>query len=308
MRLEMDSTRWPHAFKVTKNNTRTNGSVEKEMKRCVHGIAFVILAVSTVMGCAGCSHVQKNDVVFQSSTINALLKGMYDGDVSFGELKSNGDFGIGTFNSLDGEMIGLEGAFYQIKDDGAACPVEDSMKTPFAVVTFFTPDNTILLDTTDNYEQLKTYLDGLLPSQNIFYAIKIEGKFKYIKTRSVPGQKKPYPPLVEVVKAQSIFEFQDIEGAIVGFRSPDYVQGINVPGYHLHFITRDRKAGGHLLECRIQDVRVEIDNINNFFIALPHGGEFYSADLAQDQKKDLEIVEKGTPRTDVEKLPMHGHP
>lgn len=264
------------------------------MKRYIYYIALVILAVSTVLGC---THVQKNDVIFQSSTINALLKGIYDGDVSFGELKRRGDFGIGTFNALDGEMVGLDGTFYQIKADGVAYPVEDSMKTPFAVVTFFDPDETVMLDTADNYKQLETYLDSLLPSQNIFYAIKIEGEFKYIKTRSVPGQQKPYPALVEVVKEQSIFEFHNIEGTIVGFRSPDYVQGINVPGYHMHFITRDRRAGGHLLECRMQDVKVEIDNTNNFFMALPRGGEFYSADLAQEKKKELETVEKGTSRT-----------
>jgi len=275
----------------------------KRYKHCI--IALVILTVSTVLGCA---HVQKNDVVFQTSTINALLKGIYDGDVSYGELKSNGDFGLGTFNALDGEMIGLEGTFYQIKVDGVAYPVKDSMKTPFAVVTFFAPDKTVALDTTNNYTQLKTYLDGLLPSRNIFYAIKIEGKFKYIKTRSVPGQNKPYPPLVEVVKEQAFFEFQDIAGTIVGFRSPDYVQGINVPGYHMHFITKDKKAGGHLLECRIQNVTVEIDNIHNLFMALPHGGEFYNVDLAQDKKRELETVEKGTPHTGIEKLPIGGHP
>jgi len=249
----------------------------------------------------GCAHVQKNDVVFQSSTINALLKGIYDGDVTFGELKRNGDFGLGTFNGLDGEMIGLAGIFYQIKADGVAYPVEDSVKTPFAVVSFFTPDDTLKLDTADSYTQLKQHIDGLLPSQNIFYAIRIDGNFKYIKTRSVPGQQKPYPPLVEVVKEQSIFEFHDIDGTIVGFRSPGYVQGINVPGYHLHFITKDRNAGGHLLECRMQEVTLQIDHINNFFMALPHGGEFYITDLAQDKKKDVEIVEKGTPGTGIEK-------
>ena len=276
------------------------------MKRYIYCISvLVILTVLTVFGCA---HVQKNDVVFQSSTINALLKGVYDGDVSFGELKRNGDFGIGTFNALDGEMIGLNGVFYQIKVDGVAYPVKDSIKTPFAVVTFFDADKTMMLDTTDNYRQLKTYLDGLLPSRNIFYAIKVEGKFKYIKTRSVPGQKKPYPPLVQVVKKQAFFEFQDIEGTIVGFRSPDYVQGINVPGYHMHFITKDKKAGGHLLECGIQNVTVAIDNIHNFFIALPHGGEFYNLDLAQEKNRELETVEKATPHTGIEKLPIGGHP
>jgi acetolactate decarboxylase len=143
-------------------------------------------------------------MVFQSSTINALLKGIYDGDVTFGELKRNGDFGLGTINGLDGEMIGLAGTFYQIKADGVAYPVEDSVKTPFSVVSFFAPDDTLELDTADSYTQLKRHIDGLLPSQNIFYAIRIDGNFKYIKTRSVPGQQKPYPPLVEVVKEHSL--------------------------------------------------------------------------------------------------------
>ena len=176
------------------------------MKRYVRCITLFILTVSTLISCA---HVQKNDVVFQSSTINALLKGIYDGDVTFGELKRNGDFGLGTFNGLDGEMIGLAGTFYQIKADGVAYPVEDSVKTPFSVVSFFAPDDTLELDTADSYTQLKRHIDGLLPSQNIFYAIRIDGNFKYIKTRSVPGQQKPYPPLVEVVKEQSVFEFQN---------------------------------------------------------------------------------------------------
>lgn len=118
------------------------------MKIYIRCITLVILAVSTLMGCA---HVQKNDVVFQSSTINALLKGIYDGDVTFGELKRNGDFGLGTFNALDGEMIGLAGTFYQIKADGVAYPVEDSVKTPFAVVSFFAPDDTLELDTADSF-------------------------------------------------------------------------------------------------------------------------------------------------------------
>jgi len=118
------------------------------MKIYIRCITLVILAVSTLMGCA---HVQKNDVVFQSSTINTLLKGIYDGDVTFGELKRNGDFGLGTFNALDGEMIGLAGTFYQIKADGVAYPVEDSVKTPFAGVSFFAPDDTLELDTADSF-------------------------------------------------------------------------------------------------------------------------------------------------------------
>ena len=241
----------------------------------------------------GCSHRdQNNDVLFQTSTINALLEGVYDGEIPYGELKQHGDFGIGTFNALDGEMIGLEGAFYQVKADGVASVVADSMKTPFAVVTFFEPDREVALDQPADYEQLEHFLDEVLPTKNIFYAIKIEGVFEYIKTRSVPGQHKPYPPLVEVVKHQPTFEFHDVAGTIVGFRCPAYLKGVNVPGYHLHFITGDRTAGGHLLECQMQDAKIEIDYTSDFYMTLPEHDAFYETDLTQEKESELEQVEK----------------
>jgi acetolactate decarboxylase len=242
---------------------------------------------------SGCLHSQENeDILFQTSTINALLEGVYDGEITYKELKQYGDFGIGTFNSLDGEMIGLEGKFYQVKADGIAYAVDDSMKTPFAVVTFFEVDKSISLDKAVDYEQLEHYLDNLLPTKNIFYAVKIEGRFNYIKTRSVPKQIKPYPRLVEVVKDQPTFEFYNVEGTIVGFRCPEYVEGINVPGYHLHFITEDKKAGGHLLECQMQNVRIEIDYTSELYMVLPQTGDFYKADLMKEKQTELEKVER----------------
>ena len=222
-----------------------------------------------------------------------MLKGVYDGDITFQELKQHGDFGLGTVNALDGEMIGLEGKFYQIRTDGISYPINNSMKTPFAVMTFFEPDKSVWLDEAiNNYEQLRGYLDNLLPTKNIFYAIKIEGVFEYIKTRSVPKQNKPYPPLVEVVKNQSTFEFHNTEGTMVGFWCPAYVEGVNVPGYHLHFITEDRKAGGHLLECRMQNVTIEIDYTSDFYMVLSQSGGFYEVDLTKGKQKELEKVEK----------------
>ncbi len=255
--------------------------------RCSLAAIFLSIAI------CGCSGLQKNkDVLFQTSTIDALLAGVYDGHMTIKELKKHGDFGLGTFDGLDGEMVGLDGEFYQIKVDGTAYPVDDSMKTPFAAVTFFESDETLLLDKEMNYEELSRYLDGKLPTENIFYAVKIEGAFEYIKTRSVPRQNKPYPPLVEVVKDQSILQFYDVKGTIVGFRTPDYMKGINVPGYHLHFITADRRAGGHLLECRMQDVGIELDYTSQFYVVLPEGSEFSEADLSKERHKELERVEK----------------
>jgi acetolactate decarboxylase len=254
---------------------------------------LLIFSVFLCLAIHGCSFIHTNeDVVFQTSTIGALVEGIYDGNMTFKDLRKHGDFGIGTFNALDGEMIGLEGKFYQIKADGMTYPVLGSMKTPFAVVTFFKPDKMVLLDKPLDCNQLEKHLETVLPTKNIFYAIKIEGDFKYIQTRSVPKQIKPYPRLMDVVNGQQTFEFHNVKGIIAGFWFPNYAEGINVPGFHLHFITEDRKGGGHLLDCRLDNGRVEIDYISELFITLPGGDEYYSADLTKKKKEELESIEK----------------
>jgi len=236
-------------------------------------IRYLLVVTSLVIAISGCSCLPENkDVLFQVSTMNAIFRADYDGEITYGELKQHGDFGIGTFDALDGELFALGGKFYRIKADGKAYPVDDSMKTPFAVVTFFQPDKSVLLDKASDYKQLQQYLDNLFPAKDIFYAIKIEGTFEYVKARNIPRQDKPYPQFSEVVKNQIIFEFHNIEGTLVGFWCPAYLEEINVPGYHFHFITKDKRMGGHLLECQVQDVKIEIDYTPEFHMALSESG------------------------------------
>jgi len=237
--------------------------------------------------------VAQRETLVQVSTIDALLCGVYDGVMDFGTLREYGDFGIGTFKGLDGEMLGFDGNFYQVKADGVAYPVPDSMETPFASVTFFEVDSKHNLPGGIDYGELQDFLDGVLPTGNIFYAIKIEGAFSYMKTRSVPAQEKPYPPLVEVTRDQPTFELSDVEGTIVGFRCPAYVAGVNVPGYHLHFLTKSRDAGGHVLEFDITEAVASIDHTSEFLMILPGAdSDFYAVDLTQDKQQELEKVEK----------------
>jgi len=237
--------------------------------------------------------VSQRETLTQISVIGALLEGIYDGVMPFETLHKYGDFGIGTFTGLDGEMIGFNGNFYQIKADGIASPVADSMKTPFACVTFFDVDQEAQLPEGLDYEQLKEFLDGILPSTNIFHAIEIRGSFSYMKTRSVPAQEKPYPPLVEVTQNQPTFEFSNVEGTIVGFRSPSYVEEITVPGYHLHFLTKEEGAGGHVLELRTGKAIAYLDYTQEFLMILPgEDSAFYRASLSQDRQADLEKAEK----------------
>jgi acetolactate decarboxylase len=235
---------------------------------------------------------QKSHQIFQTSTLQALMDGVYDGDLTFEELARHGDFGLGTFNGLDGEMIGLNGKFYQIRNDGRVTPVARTMKTPFAEVTFFKTTETHQLKKPLTYRQLTDYITTLLPSPNLLYAIKIEGFFPYVKTRSVPRQHKPYPPLAEVAKNQAVFEFANVKGVIVAFRYPQYLSGVNLAGYHCHFITADRRGGGHLLDCWVKGATVAVDTISKLDLRLPETEEFMRTDLTKERQNELEKIER----------------
>lgn len=232
------------------------------------------------------------ETVHQISILSALLEGQYDGQTSFAELKKYGDTGIGTFEGLDGEMIELDGEFYQVKADGVAYPVADTMKTPFASVTFFQADKSQAINEDTNFQQLQELIDSMIDNENIFYAVKVTGSFKYVKTRSVPGQQKPYPPLAEVTKNQPTFEFDDVDGTLAGFLCPAYVEGLNVPGYHLHFLNAAKNAGGHLLDFIMASGQVEIDATPNFYMRLPENGDFGKIDMTEDRSQETNIVEK----------------
>jgi acetolactate decarboxylase len=234
---------------------------------------------------------QKKGRIFQVSPISALLEGCFDGRIDFSEIKKHGDFGIGALDGVDGELIALEGRFLQIKGDGRVLPVPDMMTTPYAVVTFFEPAGTSSINDTANYAALEAFLDSLIKTENIFYAVKIEGEFAYLKARSIPRQTKPYRPLVEVIKDQSVFEFDHIKGTMVGFRCPPYQAGLNYPGYHFHFINQAGTAGGHVMELKIKQARVEIEPCHTYTLALPDGGDFYSLDLSKDKSEELRRVQ-----------------
>lgn len=235
---------------------------------------------------------EEKNVLHQVSTIDALLGGVLDGEVDFKTLKQNGDFGIGTFDGLDGEMLAFDGKFYQIKSDGSVADVPDDMKTPFSSLTFFKTTQKMRFDEPFEYQELSEKLDIFLPSENLIYAVRIDGVFEFVKTRSVPKQNKPYPNLSEVVKTQPLFEFHQAKGTVVGFRFPKYMKGLNVPGYHFHFITEDRKGGGHVLDWKIRGAEIKVAEIYNFKMELPHNHEFYKIDLAKDRKAELATVEQ----------------
>ena len=190
-------------------------------------------------------------VLFQASTIGALLDGAFDGDLSFAELAEHGDLGLGTLNGLDGEMIALDGELLPRRRRRArSTRSPPEARTPFAVVTRFEPTVEARIDGPLSHEELLARLDELVPAGASSCAIRLDGRFELVRARSVPAPGPPYRPLTEVVADQHVFELADVDGTMLGFRFPTYVEGIEVAGYHLHFISEDRSRGGHVLDSR----------------------------------------------------------
>jgi acetolactate decarboxylase len=235
---------------------------------------------------------QARGELFQTSTIDALIQGVYDGDMTFAELRKHGDFGIGTFNGIDGEMIAFDGRYYQITSDGKARPVRDEMRTPFASVTTFSTDIAIPVAVRVTLEELEQRIDRALPSPNWYYAVRVTGRFESVRARSVPRQQPPYRSLTEVVKTQPMFDSRDVEGVLAGFRCPEFAKGVNVPGYHLHFLNREANAGGHVSGLVLTSGKIEIAILREIHISLPSTASFGRANLTVDRTGEVKAVEK----------------
>jgi len=222
-----------------------------------------------ILSIATFSQKKETNVLYQYSVINALSAGVYDGDLSVNKLKHFGDFGLGTFNNIDGEMVVYEGKIYQVKTDGVPIEATKNLLSPFAAVTFFKSDTTIEFTSPQTLQQIKQLIDAAVPSDNYLYAVKISGEFKKVKTRSVPGQQKPFPDLATVIKNQVTFEKDKIGGIVIGFKMPEFIDGVNVKGFHFHFLSTDKKFGGHLLDFTLEKGKIEIGIIKEFRCQLP---------------------------------------
>lgn len=234
-----------------------------------------------------------HETFYQVSTIDALMQGVFDGVQPVSELKKHGDFGIGTFEALDGEMIVLDGVVYQAKADGHIYVAADNQTTPFATVTYFDKDLTLITGQPMNLSVFSSVMGDRLPTGNIIYAVKMHGRFPSMIVRAIPAQHKPYPTLTEAARNQSVYHYSDTTGTVIGFYTPVFFKGLNVAGYHLHFLSDDHTTGGHILDFTVPaNTTVEYDITPGFTMGLPTSGAFTGVNLSQDLSADLAKVEK----------------
>jgi len=226
--------------------------------------------------------------LYQISTSTALVEGVYSGSIRSSVLLEHGDFGLGTFEDLDGEMVILEGEVYQVAD--RVRHRTDDFLVPFAAITHFRAESSFAIDNVATLENAELACDQQRISDNLFYALRLDGIFETIHARAVH----PVPQntrLLDAAKTQSEFRFENIEGTLVGFWSPHYSSSFSVPGYHLHFISKDRTKGGHLLDCSAGKLKAGIRVLSEFDIRLPDSGPFLKINLSKDPASDLAKTE-----------------
>ena len=230
-------------------------------------IAWPTLALVTFT--VGASPARAGEV-YQVATISSLLSGGYDGDTTVDEMLRHGDFGLGTFNGVDGEMMVLDGRVYRATADSRAHLVAHSERTPFAVVVDFRAQGSTPVAAGQSLEQLQAALDALPYSASRILAVRIDGQFQSIQVRSEPKQTPPYRPLAEVIKEkQVVHTLTGVDGTLIGFRFPAAASSVNVAGWHFHFLTSDKAWGGHVLALTTGTGRALVQEISDLRIRLP---------------------------------------
>jgi acetolactate decarboxylase len=229
--------------------------------------------------------------LFQVSISGALVAGVYDEEVSVKSILEHGDFGLGTFANLDGEMVVLDGRVYQVQGTGRVSEARPNAGAPFAVVTRFSPQTDVDTEPVANFNELEERCDKYRNSGNIFYALRLDGRFRKVRTRAVnPPQ--PGTRLVDAANAQSEFSFNDIDGTLIGLWSPGFSSAFSISGYHFHFLSKDRQHGGHLLDVESGPLRLKVEALTDFHLALPESESFLKADLSKNTAEELAYAEQ----------------
>ena len=269
--------------------------------------SFGLVATLLLAGCtrqpqsALESAAADEDTMYQVALLQSLMLGDFDGSVRLDDLLRQGDFGLGTFQDVAGEMVVLDGKVYQCNGDGTVTEPAADMTTPFANVTHFNTDlSAKIAGTTDMASFLsaleKAITDSGFPLSTM-YAVKASGHFTHVSARSILPQQKPFPTLQDAMtKDQQFFSFDEVDGTLVGFFFPAYVSSVNTTGWHFHFISDDRTRGGHVLEVRVPatGVTVEADRTDRLTMDIPTDSEgFSSLDFSADLKRAIREVESG---------------
>ena len=259
-------------------------------------IALALLAgiISGSVGYASPAVIER-DAISQVALLQSLAQGYFGGTVTVKDLRAMGDTGIGTFEGLNGEMIVLDGTVYQALGDGRVVVADDKVIVPYATVTVFDNDISLDLKNIADKAAFEKALNKMVKQcgENSFYMVKLHTEFSSVLFRSEYGSKPPYPTLLEALKGkQTEFTAKNIKGTLVGLYCPSYMGELNTPGWHFHFISDDKKQGGHILELSLKQGTVNFDKTDKFTMILPNDKNFHKLNLKKDMSADIKSAEQ----------------
>lgn len=231
--------------------------------------------------------------LFQHNTLGTLMAGKFEGTLPVRELLSHGTMGIGTLHGLDGELVVVDGTAYQLKVDGSCNAVEGDELTPYAAITDFQPEQTLIVSKKIDKEAFETMMLEKFSSTNVFQAVKVKGTFRDITCRSVEKQEAPYPRLVEVSRKQTEFSRELAEGTLVGFYAPKLFGTIAAIGFHVHFLSSSLDFGGHIINFSLESGSIEWQTIETVEQHFPvNSTAFMESDIDYDNiLEDIEEAE-----------------
>lgn len=223
----------------------------------------------------------------QFSFVDALVAGLYDGAFAASHLRDRGTLGVGCGDALDGELVLIDGELFVCRASGVE-PVADTDRVPFAEVARFEPTLVQQLDGPLTEAGFEALVDSMVPSHNLFYAIRVDGVFESVTIREAVRQQRPYRGLADAVKDQHESTLGAQAGTLLGFKGPDVFQGLSVADYHLHFLSDDRAVGGHSMDFVLRSGTLSMQAFSSFTLHLPEVESYLGAEL-DDMDADAAI-------------------
>lgn len=257
---------------------------------------FIMLAAISLLSAPSIAQqkiVPTDHNLFSAGYAAGFIGGLYDAWYPYKSLEQHGDFGLGAPACLDGEIVMSHGRIYQTRVTGKTTLMDDTGKTPYAIVCFFQKDTILKPGKPMSKEALYQYLDSVLSNKNGLYAIHITGSFRYVKTRAFPPVQKPYLPLAAMLDKQHFFEFRNINGELIGYKLPAFLEGAHISGSHFHFLSDNKEAGGHLIDVITDNIAIEVETLNSYTMNIPQTNEFRNFDFKKDRKDEIKSVENG---------------
>ncbi|SKB93046.1 acetolactate decarboxylase [Lachnospiraceae bacterium] len=205
--------------------------------------------------------------------------------------------GLGTFEDVDGEMIVLDGKCYRAQNNGDVVLAESKRGVPFASVCSFQAMRQEKPEKMDTIDQLKEWLTLCIEEDfglNSMYSVRIDGVFSKIDARSESGTKAHHVTLKDALSVtQKAFIFENIKGSLVCVYYPDYMDGINAAGWHLHFLSEDRKHGGHVFDLSLTEGNAAFCRITSVEVRIPDTPAFDTYALKGASQDEIKSVEQG---------------